>query len=637
MRLIKKLDIYIMKQYLVLFAGTFFICLFVFLMQLVYRYQNDVFNKGIEWDVLLQFFGYAALTLVPSSLPLALLLASLISFGNLGEKLELLSMKAAGIPLIRILQPVMIFALLVSGISFYFQDTISPYATKKMATLVWSMKQKSPEKEITEGIFYSPFTGYNLFVQRKNPESGMLYGVMIYNTVGNSMDIDIVLADSAQIQSTEDNKHIRLSLYSGVRFRNMDGRGGNMLRADVPFMKEAFTHEVDIIEFDNNFNLMDENLFNGNAQVKNLPGLELGIDSLDQLIDSTGHATYEATRMYLMQHAMPAGRTDSLQLVRQAQEQEPFDTLYARLDGHTKQEVWRAALAKSSSGVAEYDFRSLTTSEYNTMLRRHKVEWHKRFTLTLACVFFFFIGAPLGAIIRKGGLGVPIIVSLAIFIFYYIINVSGEKMAKSGEWFIPFGVWLSSMILCPIGAFLTYKANKDSVVFNIEGYRALAYRLLGLRAHRRINRKEVIINDPDYPRLATELRTLVTDCDAYAEGAHLMRMPNYLRLFFRYREDTEVIGLNERLEALVTELANSRDSMILATLNDLPILVPDAHTRPFHRPWLNKACGIALPVGLFFYLRCWRFRLRLWRDMQTIHKDALYIAQRIDEKGAELN
>ena len=228
-------------------------------------------------------------------------------------------------------------------------------------------------------------------------------------------------------------------------------------------------------------------------------------------------------------------------------------------------------------------------------------------------------------------MGVSVVISVIIFIFYYMVNVGSEKMAKTGEWNIVSGVWLSSAILLPIGLFLINRANKDSVVFNIEGYREFFQRLLGLRTSRRLNRKEVIINDPDYPALVGKLQRLADDCKLYATRGKLYRIPNYWTLFFRYREDRVAIDLNERLEAIVEELHNTRDNVILARLNDLPILVPDAHTRPFHSARRNVATGLLLPLGLFFWLRIWRYRLRLWHDMQQIQKLGTQIKERIEK------
>ena len=636
MRFIKKLDVFILKAYLQLFAGTFFICLFIFMMQFMWRYVEELISKGLSWEVLVKFFYYSGLTLVPISMPLAVLLASLITFGNLGERFELLSMKAAGIPLVRILQPVCLFALLVCVGSFYFQNKVAPEATKQLASLVWSMKQKSPELEIPEGIFYNEIPGYNLFVEHKDTETGLLYGVMIYSTKGGYDDAEIVLADSARLQSTADKMHLKLTLYHGERFRNMDSQSGNMLRANIPYMRESFVSEVDLIPFDGNFNIMDANLFSGNAQTKDLREINRGIDSLAALVDSVGHAVYATLRGNYMEHDLRRGYPDSAEVVRRvAEEGQPFDSIYAFLPEEAKSKAWRTASTRAQSMKNECEFRRITTEDNNRTYRRHQMEAHKKFTLSLACLLFFFIGAPLGAIIRKGGLGVPVVISVVIFIFYYIINVGSEKMAKTGQWNIVSGIWLRSMVLLPIGLFLINRANKDSVVFNIEGYMFFFRRLLGLRAKRNINRKEVIINPPSYRRVASELEQLSVDCAAYVKRARLHLIPNYWKLFFRYRHDKIVVDISERLEMLVEELHNSRDAVILTRINELPVLVPDAHTRPFGNRRLNMAAGILLPVGILLFLRVWRYRLRLWKDLQQIQKISKQITDRIIDKGYE--
>ena len=633
MRVIKRLDIFVTKAFLQLLAATFFVCLFVFMMQYTWRYIDELIGKGLSVDVLAKFFGYMALTFVPAALPPGILLASLITFGNMGEKLELLAMKAAGIPLLRIIRPLLFVVLLLCAGSFYFQNNVGPEAAKKLAALVWSMKQKSPELDIPEGVFYGEIPGYNIFVEHKDTKTGMLYGVMIYSNVNTQNDTQIVLADSARLQSTADKMHLMLTLYSGERFRNMDAHSANMMRAAVPYMRETFTHEVDLIEFDGNFNVMDASLFAGNAQTKGLKSIREGIDSLVNRIDSTGRELYDMEQRTVMtRNLTDKTAKDSARIIARVPETQPFDSLFLALNHEALQGTFRTATTKVRQLKAEYDFRKLISDEDNRVLRLHYVEQHRKFTYSLACLIFFFIGAPLGAIIRKGGLGIPVIISVSIFIFYYIVNASGEKLAKTGVWYIPFGVWLSSMVLAPIGAFLTYKSNKDSAVFNIDGYRMFFMRLFGLRESRNIDRKEVIIHDPDYSTLRTKLTALQEDCERYVNEHHLIRMPNYKKAFFEYEEDTKVIGINERLEAIVDELHNSRDNIILGTLNELPVLVPDAHTRPFHNARKNMIAGIVFPIGLFFFFRIWRYRLRLLRDMTAIRQKSQTLIERIDKK-----
>ena len=632
MRIIKKLDIFILKGYLQLFAGTFFICLFIFLMQFIWKFVDDLVGKGLTWDILAKFFWYCSLTLIPLSVPLAVLLASLITFGNFGERFELLAMKSSGIPLVRILMPVFILALLICTGSFYFQNKISPEANKQLYTLLWSMRQKSPELDIPEGIFYSDIPGYNLYVERKVAETGMLYGVMIYTNSESHDDAQIVIADSGRLQSTSDKTHLKLTLYDGERFKNMDNQSGTMLRASIPYMRESFVDEIVYIPFNTQFNLWDANLFAGNAQAKNLTEIHRGIDSIRSRTDSIGHSIYDNAKRTYLARTLSLGRKDSADVVKEATETAPFDSIFAQLRDDQKSSAWKNALSRAETMKSECDFRaSCYTADLNTQLRKHIMESQKKYTLSLSCLLFFFIGAPLGAIIRKGGLGIPVVVSVIFFIFYYIINVAGENNAKVGAWDAYFGEWLSSIVLLPIGGWLTYKANSDSVVFDIEGYKKFFMKLLGLRISRKLNPKEVIIYDPDYTKCYQELAQLIEDSKTYSGSHNLLMMPSYWHIFFHYQEDTAVREISERLEILVDELHNSKYNNIIALLNMIPYIIPDAHTRPFRNPRHNKWIGIIFPVGIFFWLRIWRFQLRLSRDLEKLQEVGQVIMKKVSK------
>jgi lipopolysaccharide export system permease protein len=632
MRIIKRIDWYILQNFLLLFAGTFFICLLIFIMQFVWLYIDDMVGKGLAMDVLLEFMFYATLTLVPMSLPLAVLLASLICFGNMGEKLELLSMKAAGIPLIRILYPIFIVTILTCGASFVFQDRVQPQATRQLATMLWSMRQKSPELDIPQGIFYSDIPGYSIFVQRKDPDTGMLHGVMIYSTQGGYDKMEIVLADSARLQGTEDHKHLMLTLYNGERFRNMDSQTGNMLKANIPYMRETFHTEVDMIPFDANFNMMDANLFNGDAKTKELAQILSGIDSIDNVCDSIGRHYTQVTKNQYLKGYFPKEVEDSSAIVARAMAWENIDSTYAHLTPDQRKTVIKSALSSAQSTQAEFDFRKMTTEYTNLTLRRHRMEARKIFANSLACLIFFCIGAPLGAIIRKGGLGVPVVVSVLVFIFYYIINAAGEKMAKTGEWSVWFGIWLSSMVLVPIGIFLISKANKDSVVFNMEGYQNFFKRLFGIRTKRKLNRKEIIINEPDYPQLKQDLETIINASRNYSERKKLLNVPSYYAIFFKYHEDHVVRDIKEGVEQAVEQLHNTRDMAIIDALNNMPILYTEAHARPFASKRRNMIAGILFPVGLLLWLRIWKFRLRLHQDLAQVQKLSQFIIERVNKQ-----
>ena len=494
------------------------------------------------------------------------------------------------------------------------------------------MKQKSPEMEIPEGQFYNEIPGYNLFVEHKDLETGMLYGIMIY-TQGNGFDdTQVILADSGRIQTTAEQMHLKLTLYDGERFRNMQNTGSAMDKATVPYMRETFKVEVDLIPFDNNFSVMDAELFNDNAQTKNLKMLNRGIDSISHYLDSTGHDQLHQYEYSFLKKTRLRGREDSARIAQRVAETPlDFDTVFASMPDNERARAARLALDRATSGESQTAMMQDYSFGVNRSLRIHKLERHKKFTLSLACLMFFFIGAPLGAIIRKGGLGVPVVVSVVFFIFYYMVNVTGEKLAKTGDWDVTFGLWLSTIVLAPIGAWLTYKANQDSAVFNVEAYQRFFRKLFGLRLHRNIARKEVIMVDPDTARLLPELQQFANDCQDYVQTHHLHLMPNYFKVFFRYEPDTVVINLSERLEAFVDELGNSRDNRVIATLNQMPILAPDAHTRPFRRPRLNVLVGLLFPVGIVLWIRIWRYRLRLWRDLEQLQKQCAYLIERLQQ------
>lgn len=617
----KKLDLYILKKFLPLFVAAFFICLFVFMMQFTWRYMDELIGKGLSLDVLGQFFWYMAVTLVPMSLPLAVLLASLITFGNMGEQLELLSMKAAGVPLIRIMRPILIVVIMVTGTSFYFQNFTSPQAQISMQTLLFSMKQAQPAVEIPEGVFYNEIPDLNLYVQRKNAETGMLYQVIIYKTDQGFDKAQIVLADSGRLEMSEDKLHLKLDLWSGTQSEAWQQGGVSAMGSiKLPFDRETFNYKQVIIDFDSNFALMDKNMLNNMPQAKNMRQIETSVDSIESSLDSIGQRFYDD--MKLRWYRVPnlsEQQTKSLARMKAV----PFDTLLSSMSPDRLQTAKTRAAGDIRSIRSELEWKSVMSGEGDSNIRRHWKEWHQKMTLSLACLFFFFVGAPLGAIIRKGGLGLPAVISVLIFIFYYIIDTSGMKMARDGSWNMIYGMWISSAVLIPFGVFLTYKSNKDSVMFNSELYAAFFRQLLGLRSSRHINRKEVIINETNYDRLPAEIDRLREGCHEYAQAANLMSAPNYFHIFFRHTTDSRVEKLGEQMDKIVEELSNSREPQVLAETNRLPIIYAHAHISPFTSREANMAAGIFFPVGLILWARIWRFRLRLLRDLRQIEKTCM--------------
>lgn len=626
---IKKLDIFILKSFCLLFTGTFFICLFIFMMQFLWRYVDELVGKGLEINVLAQFFFYSGITLVPASLPLAVLLAALITFGNFGERFELLAMKAAGISLLNIMRPLIVFIAFVCCLSFYFQNVIGPTAQSKLWTLLLSMKQKSPEVDIPEGVFYDEIDGYNLYVKHKDRKTGMLYDVLIYNFDKGFENAQIIKADSGRLEMTADKQHLYLHLYSGEQFENLKSQ--NMNQRNVPYRREAFSEKHAIIEFDSDFNMMDEGVMSNQSNSKNMRMLQTSIDSISARNDSVGRSYYNDAINSTYRVGTTMNRADSARLVKERQQPINIDSIY-RAGTLADRQRWLSAACNNAETVSnDWNFKKTNLESSDYSLRRHMTAWHEKITLSLACMIFFFIGAPLGGIIRKGGLGMPVVVSVLIFIIYYIINNTGYKMARDGNWVVWMGMWTSTAILAPLGAFLTYKSNNDSVVLNADAYINWFKRVAGIRSTRHLFRKEVIIDDPDYQRLPADLDSLSQLCQEYADRRHLKRVPNYFRLWFNEQIDEEMVAINERMEALIEEMTNTRSIHLLNQLNNYPIIPVHAHVRPFQRYWLNIACGLFLPVGFFFYFRIWAFRLRLSKDVERIIATNQAIIQLINE------
>ena len=616
-----------LRQFMLLFIGAFCICLFVLMMQFVWRFIDDLIGKGLTMDVLAQFFWYMALMLVPQAFPLAILLASLITMGNLGESMELTAIKAAGIPLLKAVRSLLFASIVIAGISFVFQNDIGPTANSKLRQLMMAMRQKSPELEIPEGIFYNGIPGCNLYVQQKDMDSGMLYGIMIYRMTHSFEDAAIILADSGMLQSTEDKKHLKLTLHSGEWFENLRSSemGG---QANVPYRRESFMSKIIILDFDDGLNITDDD--NTNATSNSVRKLTMRIDSLNVVSDSIGART--RSDMEAMVFTTPSvSKSDSLKLVaRGMNEQVKIDTVYARLTPERQREILQMANMSVERTKMDMEFRSIISKDLHQTEREFRIERINKFTLSIMCVVFFLIGASLGAIIRKGGLGVPIIISVLVYILFFVLDNSGYRMARQGSWTVAFGKGLSPGVLIPLAAYVTYTANKDSVVFNMDAYRNFFMHLLGLRFKRNVASKEVIINEPDYRGDRLRLGVLSVQFQEYLETHHLKRLPNPITVFFKYVPDHDVENMVDELESVIEDLGNTRDRYVLSYINQYPVVSERAHTRPFERKWLNIAAAILFPVGIILYIRMARFRLRLYRDIKQIRRINTQMIDRLD-------
>ena len=625
---IKKLDIFIAKQFGLLFVGTFFICQFVLMMQFLWRYIDTLVGKGLSMDVLAEFFWYMGLMLVPQALPLAILLSSLITFGNMGESSELTAIKAAGISLMQAFRSLIAISILICFTSLYFQNTIGPNANRHLMMMLLSMKQKSPELEIPEGIFYDGIPNSNIYVQKKDLNTGKLYGIMIYRMTGSYEDQAIILADSGMLQATAEKKHLLMTLWNGEWFENMQAQelAGN---ASVPYRRESFIAKRILLDYDGDFNMNDGAGLSNNAKAKGFAQITHDKDSISAQYDSIGRAYYnEDLRMvYALKQV---SKKDSLRALALANTTKyNVDSAFVRLSTDAQRSAISYAQQQVRTRTTDLDFKQMMTSDGDRIIRQHEIEWFSKISLALTCLVFFFIGGPLGAIIRKGGLGLPVLISVIVFIVFYILDNTGQTMAKKEMWTLWFGLGLAPTVLIPMAIFFTYKATNDSVVFNVEVYTDLLRRFLGLRIKRHVARKEVIINDPDYASDYYKLKAISEEVTHYSEQHNLKHAPNWVRVFFRYEPDHAIAGIYEQLEKVIEDLSNSRDRTIINHLSVYPIVSVKAHTRPFERKWLNIVSAALIPLGFVLYLRMWRYRLRLLRDLRTIKAENDIITERI--------
>lgn len=612
---IKKLDLFIIKTFSTNLMGTFFICLFIFIMQLLWRWVDELVDKGLDMSVLAQFFILGSVTLVSQALPMAILLASLMTFGSFGEKLELLAMKAAGIPLLRIMAPLIVCCTIFGGVSFYFQNVVGPAAQMKLFTVMYSIKQTSPESEIPEGVFYNRLDGYNIYVEHKDKVTGTLHNVIIYDMTSGFEKANILVSDSAKIANSADEKYMILTMYSGEQFSNLADQ--QISKSNIPYRRETFSKKEVMIEVEGGFEMKDASFMKANAASKNIVELELAIDSLSLANDSVGRNNWRGLMRSVYKGETYFTLQDSSLMAIENIHYVNVDSLYSVASRKSKMLWKRTALNKVKQLNIDYDINNKILHSLDKDLNKHKMSWWEKFTLSLGCLIFFFIGAPLGAIVRKGGLGYPVLISVATFILYHIFNTSGYKMGREGEWYIWFGAWISTFILAPLGLFFTYQSNKDSSLFNGDAIAAFFRTLFAIPEKRHITLKEVIIEDPDYENDAKVLQELHKEAREYKKVNKLKKLPSIKSVFFS-ENDTTLYNFNEKLENLIEEMSNSKSRKVIIHLNEFPVLSAFATSSPFKRRWLNILSLIILPVGLFIYLRAIKFRTRLLKDLVKI-------------------
>lgn len=474
----KRIHKLVVKSFIGPLILTFFLVIFILLMQFLWKYIDDLVGKGLEMNILAEFLLYSSASMVPMALPLAVLLASLMTFGNLGENLELLAMKSSGVSLSRIMSPLYFVVTILTITAFFFANSVMPVSNLKLRSLLYDIQRQRPELQIQPGIFDNTLENYSIRIGEKDSRTNLLRDIWIYDHTDKAGNNSVTVADSGYMRMSKDEKHLVLTLYSGQSYVEMNKTRGRGQANNYPHRRDKFASQEMVIEMTGfGLNRTDMNLFRNSFSMMNIEQLSHFEDSISNDVDNI----YGGINKTLNQNTFSKEKRNMKKTIRQVDTTElsvmtpkvvhlSLDSIYKDLTFMEKRRAISQAINYARTNKS-FVSTNANTIEYKIhKLRRYQIEKQRKFTLSIACLIFFFIGAPLGAIIRKGGLGIPIIISVVFFLVYYMISITGEKFAREDMVSVVSGMWVSSIILIPISIFLTYKAANDSVILNIETY-----------------------------------------------------------------------------------------------------------------------------------------------------------------------
>ena len=635
----KIVDKYILRTFIPLFVMSFAVCWFIVVMQFLWRYIDELVGKGLSGFMLLKIIFYAALSFIPMSLPLGILLASLMTLGNLGERLELLALKASGIRLYRIIRPIMLLVLAMACGLFYFQNDLMIRAQVRMWTLVITAKYAAPEMEITPGVFYTGIPGYSLYAKDRDAGTRLMHRMMVYDMSRGYLNPRIIRADSGRLVMDKSKKFLVLKLYQGQSFENIQTQSYNTSTEPVPYMLPHFDYSETFIPFDANIKMQDEGELSSMYVGKNLHQLQRSIDSIRPILDSTRLSYAQVVGASLMEshygtssYAYQDSATRAQEQVRLAHlEQQtrhskaedasltftPQDSLQAISMARDKADRVKeeASLYIDTDDAQFYQFRTL-----------HQ-EWHRKFTFPVSCLIFALIGSSLGAIVRRGGIGMPIIISIFFFVVYFIIDSFGTNMLRNESIPIWLGMWLSNIVLFPVGIFLAYKANQDSSALNVEVYVIFFRKLFGFRGVRKVEYQELVIEEADYKVGALAVAQALKHTDALLQGP--LFAGRIWSIWTRGAEQKQLATLSKELDDITEALRHTPSRLLVSKLCDLPLL--PTRLSPFlpEEPRWGRILGALLPISLPFGLFLSRVRTHLRADLRTTRTVLLQIADEV--------
>ena len=637
--MLKIVDKYILRTFIPLFVMSFAVCWFIVVMQFLWRYIDELVGKGLSGFMLLKIIFYAALSFIPMSLPLGILLASLMTLGNLGERLELLALKASGIRLYRIIRPIMLLVVAMACGLFYFQNDLMIRAQVRMWTLVITAKYAAPEMEITPGVFYTGIPGYSLYAKDRDAGTGLMHRMMVYDMSRGYLNPRIIRADSGRLVMDKSKKFLVLKLYQGQSFENIQTQSYNTSTDAVPYMLPHFDYSETFIPFDANIKMQDEGELSSMYVGKNLHQLQQSIDSIRPILDSTRLSYAQVVGASLMEshygtssyaYQDSATRVQAQIRLTQLEQQTrhskggdasltltPQDSLQAFAMARDKADRVKeeASLYIDTDDAQFYQFRTL-----------HQ-EWHRKFTFPVSCIIFALIGSSLGAIVRRGGIGMPIIISIFFFVVYFIIDSFGTNMLRNESIPIWLGMWLSNIVLFPVGIFLAYKANQDSSALNVEVYVIFFRKLFGFRGVRKVEYQELIIEEADYKAGALAVAQALKHTDALLQGS--LFSGRIWSIWTRGAEQKQLATLSQELDDITESLRHTPSRLLVSKLCDLPLL--PTRLSPFlpeEARW-GRILGALLPLSLPFGLFLSRVRTHLRADLRTTRTVLLQIADEV--------
>ncbi len=461
---VKKIYLFIIKLYLGPLVMTFFIAMFILLMQFLWKYIDDFVGKGLDWYIIVKLMFYVSVTFVPMALPLSILLSSLMTFGNLGEKYELTAIKASGISLRTIMKPLIVISIFISGIAFYFSNNVMPYANLKFKTLLYDVQSKKPAVNIQEGMYYDGIDGFIIKIGKKDKDGKTLHNIMIYDHTEKNGNSKLTIAKSGKMELTNDNHFLFFTLYEGNNYNEDLSTYDNLQKR--PMIRSSFKEEfrrLDLSDFA--YSKTNENLFKNHFQMLNLKQLTETEDTLEIGLKNkkTEFFNNSMNRMQFLTTQFDTTNTQSKDTIIQYKKD-----ILSNFETSKRNIILQTALQSARNAKNDIDYSSIDFKDNEEYIRRFDIEWQRKFTLSIACLILFFIGAPLGAIIRKGGFGLPVVMSVFFFVIFHIISMIGEKSAREGVLNTFSGMWLSSLIFLPIGILLTIKATTDSPLFDTD-------------------------------------------------------------------------------------------------------------------------------------------------------------------------